>query len=299
MNRSAIVIMISLVAALSVPAIARADDAPYLGWSTALPPLPASFAPSEAEDCAAGRDQCVAAVIREMDRRLDDLAESCDHNAVFALAYLRTTEEYQRTIQDRDFFEDTAFVNHEDAVFAAYYFDAFDAWDAGRPAPPAWKIAFDAASRREVSGAGNLVLGMNAHIQNDLPFVLAALGLVKPDGSTRKRDHDRVNVFLNRVPDDMVPEIARRFDPKIDDGDVPTDVDAMVKFQSVPAWREVAWRNAERLVTARTAEERAMVTAEIEAYAASQALLLQRATAYLPALQSSDARDAYCADHGG
>ena len=67
-----------------------------------------------------------------MRRRFDPLAQSCDHDSIFALAYLRTTEEYRRTIEDPTFFEDTAFVNHEDVVFARLYFDAFDAWHSGR-----------------------------------------------------------------------------------------------------------------------------------------------------------------------
>ena len=89
------------------------------------------------------------AVIREMQRRFDPLAESCDHASIFALAYLRTTEEYRRTIEDPTFFEDTPFVNHEDAVFARFYFDAYDAWRGGRTTdvPPAWAIAFRAAAR--------------------------------------------------------------------------------------------------------------------------------------------------------
>jgi hypothetical protein len=70
-------------------------------------------------------------------------------------------------------------------------------------------------------------------------------------------------------------------------------VDDIVKFQAVPAWRETAWRNAERLVAAKTATQRAIVAADIEAYAASQAASLRRATAYGPG-ESSSTRDAYC-----
>ena len=171
----------------------------------------------------AGRTHCVDAVIREMRRRFDPLAQACDHDSIFALAYLRTTEEYRRTIEDPTFFSDTPFVNHEDAVFAGLYFDAYDAWHAGRqrPTPPAWAIAFEAARAHAVTAEGNLSLGINAHIQRDLPFALAGIGLVKPDGSSRKPDHDRVNEFLNRVTDDLYAEIARRFDPTIDDANLP------------------------------------------------------------------------------
>jgi Family of unknown function (DUF5995) len=164
---------------LAAPALARADDPPFLGWTALLPGLTTEFVPDSDNDCAAA------------------------------------------------FFDDTAFVNHEDAVFARYYFEAYDDWHAGRTAavPPAWAIAFRAADQRAVTAEGNILLGINAHVQRDLQFVLAALGLVAPDGSSRKPDHDRVDQFLNRVTDDVYREVAIRFDPTVDDRDLPGTVD--------------------------------------------------------------------------
>ena len=56
------------------------------------------YDPTSANDCTSGRLKCVDAVIKEMDRRFRPLAQACDHNAMFSLAYLRTTEEYRRAI---------------------------------------------------------------------------------------------------------------------------------------------------------------------------------------------------------
>src|SRR5215211_8777554 len=137
---------------VAAPVAARAEDPPFVGWTALLPGLTTEYEPSSDNDCAAGRTRCVDAVIREMQRRFDPLAKACDHDAIFSLTYLRTTEEYRRTIEDPTFFEDTPFVNHEDAVFASYYFRAYDDWSAGRQSavPPAWAIAFDAADQRAV-----------------------------------------------------------------------------------------------------------------------------------------------------
>jgi|SoiMethySBSTD1v2_1073268.scaffolds.fasta_scaffold117577_2 uncharacterized protein DUF5995 len=295
-----VVRLVALVALLFLASAtaARAEDPLFVGWTALAPALTTEYEPSSENDCAAGRTRCVDAVIREMYRRLRPLASSCDHDSIFSLTYLRTTEEYRRAIADPAFFQDTRFVDHEDVVFARYYFEAYDDWAAGRRAavPQAWAIAFRAAGQRAVSAAGNVALGINAHVQRDLPFVLAAIGMVKPDGSSRKADHDKVNVFLNRVADDLYPEIARRFDPTIDDSELPGTADNFAAFQIIPTWREIAWRNAERLVSAPSAEARARVAAEIEAYAASQAQTLRTAYQYGP-LSSSAARDAYCAAH--
>jgi len=104
------------------------------------------------------------------------------------------------------------------------------------------------------------------------------------------------NEFLNRVTDDLYAEIARRFDPTIDDTDLPGTADDMALFQIIPAWRETAWRNAERLVSAESPEDRAAVAASIEAYAESQADTIRLAQGYGP-LRNSASRDAYCSVH--
>ena len=284
---------------VAFPGSATAEDPVFVDWSSLLPGLSGGYDPSSENDCKAGRIQCVDGVIREMYQRFEPLAEDCNHDSAFALTYLRTTEEYRRAAVTPDFFQDVSFVNHEDAVFASYYFEAYDDWHKNRRSevPQAWAIAFEAADGRQVSALGNLFLGMSAHINRDLPYVFEAIGMTKPDGSSRKPDHDKVNTFLNRVSDELMPELARRFDPTVDDGNAPTTVDDMLSFQAIAAMRESAWRNGERLTAADTPAERAAVAQSIEEYAASEAQAIRAATAYPPLSGGSAARDAYCAVH--
>ena len=288
---------------ISVSSPAAAADPAFVDWSSLLPGSTGlAYEPTSADECVSGKIQCVDRVVRDMTRRFDALAATCDHDAIFALTYLRTTEEYHRAATTPGFFEDVNFVNHEDAVFAAFYADAYDAYHRNdmTKVPKAWQVAFDAARDRRVSASGNVYLGMSAHINRDLPYVLEAIGLVRPGGGSRKPDHDKVNTFLNRVADDVFPEIARRFDPTAHDGGAGDDPQDTLSFQIVPSWREGAWRNAERLAAAGTPAERAAVEASIESAAAMAAETLRSATAYQPLLgQSSAARDAYCAAHHG
>jgi hypothetical protein len=251
--------------------------------------------------CASGQTACVDAVINEMTQRFDPLAESCNHNAVFALTYLRTTEEYRRTIEDPTFFSDTPFINHQDALFAKYYFDAWDSYRAGvvPHTPPAWQLSLHAADTKSVMGMGNLLLGMSAHVNRDLPFVLADIGLVKPDGSSRKPDHDKVNVFLNRVIDPLLREAAQRFDPSILMTHVEGQtLDYTATMQVLVAWREGAWRNAEALVSAPTPAARALVSQQIETSAAIEQELIIAATSYSPVSASAAASAAVSLNNG-
>ena len=288
--------MVALLAVAALGAPAQAEDVPLVNWADLLPGLSTGYDPSDANDCKAGRIQCVDSVVREMTRRFDSLAGACDHDSLFALAYLRTTEEYRRAAvgegdyPDPSLFEDPGFVNHEDAVFARYYFEAFDRWHKGDGAavPPAWRVAFQSADARAVSGSGNVLLGISAHINRDLPFVLAEIGLVKPDGSSLKADHDRVNQFLNRVA--FYEEAAARFDSTLESS---TWLPGGTAIHTVIAWREQAWRNAERLAAAATPNDRAAVARSIEDLAHAEALTLAASYAYGP-LRSSADRDAYC-----
>jgi hypothetical protein len=268
---------------------AAAEDPLFLNWSQLLPGLTSGYDPTSANDCKSGKIQCVDAVIREMTKRFDRLATACDHDSLFALSYLRTTEEYHRAATTPGFFADTPFVNHEDAVFARYYFEAYDAWHRGDVAktPPAWRVALDAADRRSVDGGTNILLGISAHINRDLPFVLWEIGLVGPDGTSRKADHDKVNEFLNRVV--LYPEVHARFDASVSPDQPAGAIHAII------AMRENAWRNAERL---REAEGNpllfGLVKKSIEDAAYAEALTI-RARGTYGLGESSAGRDAYCA----
>jgi hypothetical protein len=294
------VLVASLCLALFAAPASAGEDPTIIDWTSALPPVGATFEPASENLCRKGHVHCVDSVVREMTRRFDDIAASCSHDAPFAVTYLRVTEFYRQSVENPTFFQDNAFVNFEDAVFASYYFDAYDDWHAGRTGevPAAWRIAFAAADARRVSGTGNLLLGVNAHVVRDLPFVLAGIGLAAPDGRTRKKDHDKVNEIFYRAYGPVVDEISDRFDPSVRGVSLEgTTLDESLLVQMLISWREEAWRNAERLVLARTAEERADVARSIENLAALRARELESRYSY-GLLSSSAPRDAHCAAYG-
>jgi hypothetical protein len=140
---------------------------------------------------------------------------------------------------------------------------------------------------------------MNAHINRDFPFILYHAGLADPDGTSRKPQHDSYNSRLRALYKPVIDEMTRRFDPSMDDYDVPgTTADDEVLFSVLVGWRETAWQNAKRLAAAKTDAERRQVAASIEAYALSQAELIYAGTVYAPG-ETTAARDAQCAAHGG
>jgi hypothetical protein len=245
---------------------------------------PASADVSSRLACRVGDSRCVDLVIDEMERRFRPLARRCDHDAIFSLLYLRTTQKFEQTLFDLGY-ADVRGVVREDALFADYYFRAYDAHRRRHGfVPPAWQIAFSAAEERAVSGVGNALLGMNAHIQRDLPFVLYELD--RRGHPVNYDDHNRVNVFLAQV--DAAQELALRFDPAF-----ATGVDPAVLQQLIASWRELAFVNYLRLRDATNLHAWLAVAADIERYAADMARVFAQQTAY-PSGTDSAGRDAHC-----
>jgi hypothetical protein len=290
-------VITAVVGLAAVPSV-RADDPPEVNWPTLLPALAVGFTPEVFDDCRDGSPTCVEETLAEMDRRLAEMDARCDHNALFLRNYRLITQVYADL--PPDYFDDPRWLANEDAVFARLYFESLDNWRAGRRAevPEAWRIAFEAADDRSVQGAGDLLLGINAHVQRDMPYLLAGLGLVAPDGSSRKPDHDRMNSVLNASYDDVIAQAVEQDDPDLAMYDVPGTADGLLEVQMVMGWREGVWRNAERLVRARSDAERRLVAASIEAQAATSARLM-KAMFPLGGPFTGARRDALCVERGG
>lgn len=225
---------------------------------------------SATEVCQQGKPECLELVIQEMERRYEPLEAQQDRDGIFALSYLRTTEKLQQLF-DTVGFENPESIVREDALFADFYFEAYDNYhlDTGNVSQ-AWQIAFNAAENESVSGTGNLSLGTSAHILRDLPFVLYEL---EQQGTPiSKADHDLFNQVLLQV--DVLGELAQKFDSTIDDSDLPGISDDLERFEVIAFWRELAWQNYQRLRDAPDDISRQQVAAEIEGLSTATATTL-------------------------
>jgi hypothetical protein len=264
-------------------------------WPQLLPPGPTADnrQPGPAPGCERASIACVERVARRLRQFRDGYG--CDHRAVFSTTYMIVTEVIRDTLVDEpSFYEDRDWLIYQDALFADYYFRVLEAREAGQPLPEAWRIAFDTAETGDANAAQDMLLGINAHVQRDMPFVLAEVGLRKPDGSSRKRDHDAGNELLERSYEPIVQEIGRRYDPIVTTSNASWHpADDLAGLHLVAEWREEVWRNAERLVEAKTPQERAVITQQIEDNAAAWASSI----AGFPQQPGyRQVRDAYCAE---
>jgi hypothetical protein len=281
------------VAACGLGAGGAAAEDGGINWVEDLPPLDVAgdVQPGPVPNCKKPKMKCVRVTMKRMRELQSGLG--CDHRAVFATTYLTLTETYYELLRKQpDFIDDRKYLFTEVAHFANYYFRTLHANARGEEVPPAWEIALDTARDADVNGAQDMLLGINAHVQSDMAFVIAELGLETPDGKSRKPDHDVVNAVLEMAYQRVVDEVERRYDPSLaftnPDG-VPADDAAGLEM--VRTWREGVWRNAERLTNAKSEEERRQVAESIESNAANWA----QGIAAFKTPGDRSRRDAYCA----
>lgn len=146
------------------------------------------------------RSRPVASVLAALQQRLDALAPPMRSRRVFLETYRRTTAAVGTAIDDAAF-EDPRWVEEWDAEFADLYIRALDADLAGdRDVPRPWRLAFGAPE--DLHPVQHVLLGINAHINYDLPQALLA---VIPDDDfgddvlldRRRRDHERIDGVLS------------------------------------------------------------------------------------------------------
>ena len=73
---------------------------------------------------------------------------------------------------NRGGFLDAAWLEKWDLVFAGIYLEAMDHWDRGQAPSGPWQVAFEATRDTAVPPLRHVLLGLNAHVNFDLPQAL-------------------------------------------------------------------------------------------------------------------------------
>ena len=155
-----------------------------------------SLAPAPVRDVEASG---VRAVLERMRPVLDRLEKVGDPRRTFLATYARTTAAVGEAIGAARF-EDPDWVDRWDVAFAQLYLDALAAHEADPAAAPRpWRAALGADPA--LSPLQFVLLGMNAHINYDLPQAL--LAVIGDDEfadpalmARRRRDHERIDTVL-------------------------------------------------------------------------------------------------------
>ena len=200
--------------------------------------------------------------IEQMTAHYQDLGLE-PQNKPFALLYLRTTEGMRDANNAGEFSDPRFWDTRVIPTFATYYLDAYAAWKRGDTGAvdPAWRIAFRANSGK-LTCTQLLYLGINAHVNNDLAFMIEEMG-----PRYTYPDHKHVDdVLAFRTRPVVYPEIQRELCPDLFSETVPPGADA-----DIFAWRQLAWDNAQRLQAAPTPKDRDRIAKDIRRHAKDKA----------------------------
>jgi len=165
--------------------------------------------------------------------------------AYFPALYRAVTLRVKRGIASGEF-EDGARMDRFDTMFANRYFAALDALRRGVAVPKAWGVAFGAETRAKTTILQHLLLGVNAHINFDLPFAASAAAPGTALSGLHS-DYLAINAILAQVYDE-VQDVVDGLSPLLhilDHIGGRTD-EAVANFSIVTA-RDEAWHEATRL----------------------------------------------------
>ena len=225
-------------------------------------------------------DDDVDALIARMTHLLETLEDVGDPGRFFLGTYLRTTRAVAAAIAAGSF-EDAGWVARWDVDFAGRYLDALDAFRADGDVPEPWRLAFGA--KPGLPPEAHVLLGMNAHINYDLPQSLVAMippeDFAAPAVLARcRRDHERIDdVLAARVAEeDLALQVAGGRRTRLDRVLAPANRIASRLF--LRESRRKVWANAHALDGARAVgpEAYARRLAQLEAAGAGRVADLLR-----------------------
>lgn len=132
--------------------------------------------------------------VRQVLDKLDDLLPGSELPALryFNHAYFIITSAVEEQRRHGKF-QDVEFLNKFDTTFAWYYLEPLRNYLRRSDVPPAWQAAFDYCRTGNGKPVRALALGVNAHVNNDIPQVLHACG-VRPG---HKNDYLLVNHIID------------------------------------------------------------------------------------------------------
>lgn len=223
------------------------------------------------EDIAQFRPRTVEAALEAMQHALEYFHRTSDFRAVFLRAYYITTRNISRAIdQQKDFnnpiFFEPDWIRKLSGKFASLYFASLNTFNKDRQEERAWKVAHGMAADKRSSVVQDLLLGINAHINYDLPVALYQNLVEHDDGpdiislAKRKFDHDQVNNILIRSFDDISITIPREYGGSMKAARV-ADLyiyESLTRL-GLKHYRERVWWDGISLLSAESEEQRQLV----------------------------------------
>ena len=145
-------------------------------------------------------------MIRETAEELRTIARSCtDAAGYFPAMYSRVTTQIADSIDGHTFV-----AGDRMNVFATEFATRYTrAWRQEIPRPRCWRASWDVADDGNLLIVQQLLLGINAHVNYDLPQATAAVARETGDLASARKDFDAVNDVLGEVSVGVLGDLDR------------------------------------------------------------------------------------------
>jgi hypothetical protein len=190
--------------------------------------------------------------------------ERRDRRGVFASAYLTITLALQDRIGE-GIFLDNAWVASYLVCFANFYREALRAHERGdrSAVPKAWWISLQTSAKNRGLLLQDLLLGINAHINFDLPFALIA-ATIDPDREVRQSDHFAVNEVLKSATNDLQMRVIGLYAPILALLDESFgELDERITHFNLEKARQACWAAAINLANAQSESQRDLIRKDL------------------------------------
>jgi hypothetical protein len=191
--------------------------------------------------------ETIEQVIDRLTQIIDTARDERSPLGYFPALYRKVTVRVAQGIK-RGEFDDGAWLERLDVVFAGRYLSAYDAYRAGESPSQSWAYAFRVAGESRPIVLQHLLLGINAHINLDLGIATAQSVGSEQELERRRADFDRINSILAGLVEEVKEKLAttwmtlRFFNRYL--GSVE---DAIINF-SLEESRVGAWKSAQNFV---------------------------------------------------
>lgn len=184
-------------------------------------------------------------VVRVLDEIIDECVREESRLGYFAALYRRVTVGVRRRVENGTY-ADGPRMEQLDVCFAQRYIDAYFQYRRDERPTEAWAYTFEAGQDEQPIVLQHLLLGMNAHINLDLPIASARI-LDEHDPTELEADFHAVNNLLGTLIDEIQDEIstAGTWMKVVDVLGGPVDEALCSVFLSRA--RSGAWRRAQKL----------------------------------------------------
>ncbi|WP_375581349.1 DUF5995 family protein [Marivirga tractuosa] len=216
--------------------------------------------------------QSVETLLSRMDDHIESWEKTRDNRYVFLRCYnMMSANMYEAVKQGK--FTDSEWVTQLLVRFSEYYFEALDHYDqVSLETPKVWKQVHDCTCQQKLHVLQNLLIGVNAHINYDLPLALydclekewhTSDELVR---ASRKRDHQIVNIIIGETIDAVQDDVIAPMSPAMAVLDkLMGRMDEWLLSRLITGWRGNVWKVTQDLLHAATPEEQEIIRQKQEA----------------------------------